>query len=580
MSPKDQQQRWNLLKYILMAVAVVFVLRYFFFAQPAAEQATYSEFLQALEGNNVAQAQISESEIEWRVRADEEWVTSTRIPGVDDADLVSQLREHGVDFSGEAGSLWSTMLGWLIPIGVFAVIWILVISRTGGRQHFFAFGRSGARVYDRGAVEVNFDSAAGVDEAKTELQEVVDILRNPARYQTLGGKLPKGILITGPPGTGKTLLALATAGEASVPFYSMSGSEFVQMFVGVGASRVRDLFDQAKRNAPCLVFIDEIDAIGKVRSGATAVGGHEEREQTLNQLLTEMDGFDPSGGVIIMAATNRPDILDPALLRPGRFDRQIVLDRPDMRGREAILRVHVRNVKLSPDVDLHTLAARTPGFAGAELANVVNEAALLAARHGEDAVGTTDFDEAIDRVMSRIERKSPIISGEEREVVAHHEMGHAMVALLIPGADPVQKVSIIPRGPAALGMTLQVPLQDKYLFTREELEDKIAVMMGGRVAEELSFQRISIGAQDDISRATDLARRMVRDFGMSERLGPLSFGEPMGSVLAFSRRSGSRVQRGHGKDYRRGSKGDRRPESRAGAGPASEQYRHSADSRQ
>jgi cell division protease FtsH len=394
----------------------------------------------------------------------------------------------------------------------------------GGHQQYLSFGRSKARVYDRGSVNVTFDSVAGVDEAKAELQEIVDFLKNPKKYQALGGRIPKGVLLVGPPGTGKTLLAKATAGEAGVPFFSMSGSEFVEMFVGVGAARVRDLFEQAKKNAPCIVFIDEIDTIGKQRGGAVALR-HDEQEQTLNQLLTEMDGFDPSQGVIIMAATNRPDVLDPALLRPGRFDRQIVVDKPDMKGREEILKVHARGVKLAPDVDLHTIAARTPGFAGAELANVINEAALLAARRGKSAVEMADLEEAVDRVMTGLERRSRALSEQEKKTVAYHEMGHALVGLLLPHADPVHRVSIIPRGMAALGMTLQLPLQDRYLFTKEELEDKIAVLLGGRAAEEIALGRISTGAQNDLYQATQLARRMVRDFGMSDKLGPLTFSD-------------------------------------------------------
>jgi cell division protease FtsH len=412
----------------------------------------------------------------------------------------------------------------VLPIIFFALLWYLLIGRVGGHQQYLSFGRSKARVYNRGSVNVTFDSVAGVDEAKAELQEIVDFLKNPKKYQALGGRIPKGVLLVGPPGTGKTLLAKATAGEAGVPFFSMSGSEFVEMFVGVGAARVRDLFEQAKKNAPCIVFIDEIDTIGKQRGGAVALR-HDEQEQTLNQLLTEMDGFDSSQGVIIMAATNRPDVLDPALLRPGRFDRQIVVDKPDMKGREEILKVHARGVKLAPDVDLHTIAARTPGFAGAELANVINEAALLAARRGKSAVEMADLEEAVDRVMTGLERRSRALSEQEKKTVAYHEMGHALVGLLLPHADPVHRVSIIPRGTAALGMTLQLPLQDRYLFTKEELEDKIAVLLAGRAAEEIALGRISTGAQNDLYQATQLARRMVREFGMSDKLGPLTFSD-------------------------------------------------------
>jgi cell division protease FtsH len=367
---------------------------------------------------------------------------------------------------------------------------------------------------------------AGVDDAKAELVEIVDFLKNPRKYQRLGGRIPKGVLLVGPPGTGKTLLARAVAGEADVPFFTLSGSEFVEMFVGVGAARVRDLFEQAKDKAPCIIFIDELDAIGKSRAGATGfVGGHDEREQTLNQLLAEMDGFDSSKGVIIMAATNRPEVLDQALLRPGRFDRQVVVDKPDVRGREAILRLHARAVVLAPNVELAVIAARTPGFAGAELANIVNEAALLAARKEKNAVEMADFEEAIDRVVAGLEKRSRVLSEKERDIVAHHEMGHAFVATSVSHADPVHKVTIIPRGIAALGMTYQLPTEDRFLLTRGELEDRIAVLLGGRVAEELVYGEVSTGAHNDLERATELARLMVTKYGMSERVGLATYGE-------------------------------------------------------
>jgi len=524
----NQQGGWPVspLQVAIAIALIIAIWAYLASASDGPERVSYSRFLEAVENREVIEARIGESEIRWKQRGTGQWWVSTRIPGVDDAEIVEQLGQSGAEITGEVSSgIWPLVLSWGIPLALLAVFWFLIFGRMGGRQQFLTFGRSQARVYRKGMVDVNFNDVAGVDEAKAELQEVVDILRNPARYQALGGRIPKGILLVGAPGTGKTLLARATAGEAGVPFYSISGSEFVQMFVGVGAARVRDLFEQAKNDAPCLVFIDEIDTIGKLRGGATLVGGHEEREQTLNQLLSEMDGFDPSRGVIIMAATNRPDLLDPALMRPGRFDRQVVVDKPDMKGREEILKVHARGVVLAPEVDLHAIAAQTPGFAGAELANVINEAALLAARHGKQSVEMADLQEAIDRVMSGLERKSRILSDEEKEIVAHHEMGHALVALLLPHTDPVRRVSIIPRGTAALGMTLQLPLQDKYLYLREELEAKLAVLMGGRVAEELCFGRISTGAQNDLYQATQLARRMVRDFGMSERAGPLTFGD-------------------------------------------------------
>ena len=533
MKPMTKQQKTFSIGYAILAIALLLLLQYLVLAPTRPVKAPYSQFLDNLSQGNIAQAQIGEHEIRWKMKDSDQWMISTRIPGMDDSEILDLLRQSGAEFTGYVSSkFWSTLLSWLVPLGLLALIWALSVGRLPGRRSFLSFGRSGARVYNKGSVEVNFDSVAGVDEAKAELREIVDFLKNPAKYQALGGRIPKGILLVGPPGTGKTLLARATAGEAGVPFYSISGSEFVEMFVGVGAARVRDLFEQAKKNAPCIIFIDEIDTIGKRRGGALSVGGHEEREQTLNQLLTEMDGFDPSQGVIIMAATNRPDVLDPALLRPGRFDRQIVVDKPDMRGREEILKVHARKIKLSPKVDLHTIAARTPGFAGAELANVINEAALLASRRNKQMVEMEDLEEAIDRVMAGLERKSRVLSEREREIVAHHEIGHALLALLLPHADPVHRVSIIPRGTAALGMTLQLPLQDRYLFTREELEDKLTVLLGGRAAEEICFGQVSTGAQNDLYQATQMAQRMVRDFGMSDRLGPLTFSNGQDPFLA------------------------------------------------
>jgi cell division protease FtsH len=468
-------------------------------------------------------------------------IVVVRIPGVDDAPLLRELETHKVEFSGriESTLVRDLIFGWLLPIGVMAAIWIFLMRRMGGGPtQALTFGRSKVKIYDRKELKTTFADVAGVDEAKAELMEVVDFLRNPQKYQRLGGRIPKGVLIVGPPGSGKTLLARAVAGEADVPFFFLSGSEFVEMFVGVGAARVRDLFEQAKEKAPCIVFIDELDAIGKSRAGATGfVGGHDEREQTLNQLLVEMDGFDASKGVIIMAATNRPEVLDAALLRPGRFDRQVVVDRPDVRGREAILRVHARHVRLAPHVSLQVIAARTPGFAGADLANIVNEAALLAARKGKDAVEQAELEDAIDRVIAGLERRSLVLSETERDIVAHHEMGHALVAFSLPHADPVHKVTIIPRGVGALGMTYQLPTEDRYLLRRAELEDRIAVLVGGHVAEELVYGELSTGAHNDLERATALARAMVMRYGMSERLGPLTFGGNGGP--GFLRRSGT-----------------------------------------
>ena len=478
--------------------------------------------------------------------------TTARIPATDDYDVVRELQTAKVEFSGRIEStFWRDLISWLVPLILMAGLWLFLMRRMGGGPtQALSFGRSKAKIYDRKELKTTFADVAGVDEAKAELMEVVDFLKNPKKYQRLGGRIPKGVLLVGPPGTGKTLLARAVAGEADVPFFFLSGSEFVEMFVGVGASRVRDLFEQAKEKAPCIVFIDELDAIGKTRAGNTGfLSGHDEREQTLNQLLAEMDGFDSSKGVIIMAATNRPEVLDAALLRAGRFDRQVVVDKPDVRGREAILVVHARNVKLAPSVDLHVLAARTPGMAGADLANIINEAALLAARKGKDAVDMADLEEAVDRVVGGLERKSRVLSEKERDIVAHHEIGHALVASSLPNADPVHKVTIIPRGVAALGATYQLPLEDRYLLTRSELEDRIAVLLGGRVAEEIIYGEVSTGAHNDLERGTELARLMVMQYGMSEALGPMTFGG--GQQSMFLRGSGLPQEREYSEESAR-----------------------------
>jgi cell division protease FtsH len=478
---------------------------------------------------------------------------TTRIPGVDDSTLVKELEAHKVEFSGRIeNTFWRDLLfGWVLPLAVMAGIWIFLMRRIGGGPtQALSFGRSKAKIYDRRELKTTFADVAGVEEAKAELVEVVDFLKNPKKYQRLGGRIPKGVLLVGPPGTGKTLLARAVAGEADVPFFFLSGSEFVEMFVGVGAARVRDLFEQAKEKAPCIIFIDELDAIGKSRAGnAGLLGGHDEREQTLNQILAEMDGFDSSKGVIIMAATNRPEVLDAALLRAGRFDRQVVVDRPDVRGREAILRVHARNVQLAPEVDLRVLAARTPGMAGADLANLINEAALLAARKGKGQVEMADLEEAVDRVIGGLERRSRVLSEKERDIVAHHEVGHALVATSLPHADPVHKVTIIPRGVGALGATYQLPLEDRYLLTRSELEDRIAVLLGGRAAEEVVYGEVSTGAHNDLERSTEMARLMVMQYGMSDKLGPLTFGG--GQQSLFLRGAGMPVERDFGEDTAR-----------------------------
>jgi cell division protease FtsH len=479
--------------------------------------------------------------------------TTTRIPAMEDSQIVKELEAAHVEFSGRIETtFWRDLIfGWLVPLGIMAGLWFFLMRRMGGGStQALSFGRSKAKIYDRKELKTTFADVAGVDEAKAELMEVVDFLKSPKKYQRLGGRIPKGVLLVGPPGTGKTLLARAVAGEADVPFFFLSGSEFVEMFVGVGAARVRDLFEQAKEKAPCIVFIDELDAIGKTRAGNTGfMSGHDEREQTLNQLLAEMDGFDSSKGVIIMAATNRPEVLDPALLRAGRFDRQVVVDKPDVRGREAILRVHARNVTLAPSADLRVLAARTPGMAGADLANIINEAALLAARKGKDAVDMADLEDAVDRVVGGLERKSRVLSEKERDIVAHHEIGHALVASSLPNADPVHKVTIIPRGVAALGATYQLPLEDRYLLTRSELEDRIAVLLGGRVAEEVVYGEISTGAHNDLERATEMARLMVMQYGMSEQLGPMTFGG--GQQALFLRSSGLSQEREYSEETAR-----------------------------
>jgi cell division protease FtsH len=442
---------------------------------------------------------------------------------VDDPSLVKELDEHKIDYSGHYESKFlSSILSWILPIGIMLLIWRYAMKKMGPGMGVMSFGKSKAKLFAESETRVTFADVAGIDEAKEELLEVVEFLRSPEKFQKLGGRIPKGVLLVGPPGTGKTLLAKAVAGEAKVPFFSISGSEFVEMFVGVGAARVRDLFSQATSQAPCIIFIDELDALGKSRR-MNVMGGHDEQEQTLNQLLVEMDGFETNKGVIIMAATNRPEILDPALLRPGRFDRQVLVDRPDINGREAILKIHSRRVLLGPDVDLRKVAGRTPGFVGADLANIVNEAALLAARKNKEVVGSTDFDEAIDRVVGGLQKKNRVMNPQEKEIVAFHESGHAIVAESVEHADPVHKISIIPRGIAALGYTQQQPTEDRYLMTRSELLDRLAVLLGGRVAEEQVFGEISTGAQNDLQRATDIARSMVTEYGMSDLLGLVTY---------------------------------------------------------
>ena len=506
----------------------MWAINVFFFAPPAPKQIPYSEFKNLLRGDKIEEVALGDKIIRGLLKKEDEKlkqgveITTVR---VDDPKLVEELEAHNVKFSGKFDESWlrDFLLAWVLPMGIIIFIWMIALKRMSPESGIMAIGKSKAKIYIDKDTGVTFNDVAGCDEAKEELKEVIDFLKTPQKYLELGGKIPKGILLVGPPGTGKTLLAKAVAGEAKVPFFAISGSAFVEMFVGVGASRVRDLFTQAQEKAPCIIFIDELDALGKARIAAPIGGGHEERENTLNQLLAEMDGFDTQKGVIIMAATNRPEILDIALLRPGRFDRQILVDRPDINGREEILKVHTKGVKLSEGIDLRILAARTPGFAGADLANVVNEAALLAARRNKKSVEMNDFEEAINRSIAGLEKKRKVMSKKEQEIIAYHESGHALVAESVPNADKVHRISIIPRGISALGYTMQLPTEDRYLMTRSELLDRLAVLLGGRVAEETIFNEISTGAQNDLERATDIARSMVKEYGMSERLGPMTF---------------------------------------------------------
>jgi cell division protease FtsH len=528
--------------YFLAAFALVLALQTYL-AHEQVTELSYAEFKQLVDAGKVTDVvvgadyvsgRLTTLDVEGILPADKiaqlkQWGGASRYfraVKVDDPKLIETLEARKIPFSGRLPATWLTNLAsWVLSVVFFLVLWGVLFRRMGaggGPGGLMAIGRSKAKVYVESETRVTFADVAGIEEAKEELREVVEFLRTPDRFRRLGGKIPKGVLLVGAPGTGKTLLARAVAGEAKVPFFSMSGSEFVEMFVGVGAARVRDLFEQAKQKAPCIVFIDELDALGKSRS-INPLGTHDEREQTLNQLLVEMDGFDPNVGVIIMAATNRPEILDAALLRAGRFDRHVALDRPDVRGREAILRVHTQKVKLGPDVDVQVVAARTPGFVGADLANAVNEAALLAARRDRTEVTMQDFDDAIDRITAGLEKKTRVMSKREKEIVAYHESGHALVASTLPHMDPVRKISIIPRGIAALGYTQQLPTQDRYLMTRSELEDRMSVLLGGRVAEELAFGDISTGAQDDLQKATDIALSMVTRYGMSETLGLRTF---------------------------------------------------------
>jgi cell division protease FtsH len=508
--------------YVLGILLLIAVGQLAFFALQTGDTILYSDFRARLREGKVQELLVGQEQITGVMTGEDGKPKKFTTVRIEDPKLLEELEAKGVKYRGEPSTWWLTQIGWIVSFIFIISLWSYLFRRMSGAEGgVMSFARSRAKIYAEDAVTVKFTDVAGVDEAEDELREIVEFLRNPKKYTSIGGRIPKGVLLVGPPGTGKTLLARAVAGEAGVPFFSLSGSEFVEMFVGVGAARVRDLFAQAQNKAPCIVFIDELDALGKVRV-QSPMGSHEEREQTLNQLLAEMDGFDARKGVIIMGATNRPEVLDPALLRPGRFDRQILVDKPDVRGREEILRIHVKNVKISDTVDLKIVAARTAGFAGADLANLVNEAALLAARRDKPAVESKDFDEAIDRVIAGLEKKR-VMSSKERRIVAYHESGHAIVASVLPGLDPVHKISIVQRGFGALGYTMQLPLEDRYLMTRTDLLHQLAVLLGGRSAEEIAFNEISTGAQNDLQRATDIARAMVTEYGMSDALGAINY---------------------------------------------------------
>ena len=518
--PRPGSAMWYVLGFlVLLALGQAFL-----YSIQSRNTVSYSDFKNRVREGRVQEVFVGEDRVRGLLKGTSDPRTrSFTAVRIEDPKLLEDLERYGVKYTGEVTSRWvGEVLSWVIPLIFLVALWSFFFRRMGGAEGgVMSFARSRAKIYADDDVKVRFSDVAGVDEAEEELREIVEFLKNPKKYTSIGGRIPKGVLLVGPPGTGKTLLARAVAGEAKVPFFSLSGSEFVEMFVGVGAARVRDLFAQAVNKAPCIVFIDELDALGKVRI-QTPMGSHEEREQTLNQLLAEMDGFDARKGVIIMGATNRPEVLDPALLRPGRFDRQVLVDKPDVRGREDILRIHVKNVKISNNVDLKVIAARTAAFAGADLANLVNEAALLAARRDKTAVEMKDFDEAIDRVIAGLEKKR-VMSDKERRIVAYHESGHAIVATVLPGLDPVHKISIVQRGFGALGYTMQLPLEDRYLMTRTDLHSQLAVLLGGRSAEEIAFGEISTGAQNDLQRATDIARSMVTEFGMSDALGAVNY---------------------------------------------------------
>ncbi|MBW4491991.1 MAG: ATP-dependent zinc metalloprotease FtsH4 [Oscillatoria princeps RMCB-10] len=534
MSIKDNPQpsRNRLIGNILFLAGLLFLLANLFLPQlfaPRIPQVPYSLFIDQVEDGEVARVFVAQNEIRYQLKpeGDQRAQVLSTTP-IFDLELPKRLEAKGIEFAAAPppkNTWFTSLLGWVLPPLIFVAIFQFFMGRGAGPQGALSITKSKAKVYVEGeATKTTFTDVAGVEEAKVELAEIVEFLKNPERFTAIGARIPKGVLLVGPPGTGKTLLAKAVAGEAGVPFFSISGSEFVELFVGAGAARVRDLFEQAKKKAPCIIFIDELDAIGKSRATGGFMGGNDEREQTLNQLLTEMDGFSAAGAtVIVLAATNRPETLDSALLRPGRFDRQVLVDRPDLSGRLAILEIYARKVKLGSDIDLKTLATRTPGFAGADLANLVNEAALLAARARRETVSQADFNEAIERVVAGLEKKSRVLNDKEKKIVAYHEVGHALVGALMPGGGKVAKISIVPRGMAALGYTLQLPTEDRFLMDEGEIRGQIATLLGGRAAEEIVFGSITTGAANDLQRATDLAERMVTMYGMSKVLGPLAY---------------------------------------------------------
>jgi cell division protease FtsH len=528
----ERRTRFHIV-YVVFALVAMLLIQEAWQRAQTVEVVPYSEFERLLKEDKISEVTVSDRHITGKLKGSESRKT-VAVANLVEPELAERLSRFGVKYTRVYEStFFRDLLSWVLPALIFFGIWFFLAKRmsSGLGGGFMSIGKSRAKIYVEAKTGVTFADVAGVDEAKAELQEVVEFLKDPKKYGRLGARVPKGVLLVGPPGTGKTLLARAVAGEAGVPFFSISGSEFVEMFVGVGAARVRDLFEQARAKAPAIIFIDELDALGRAR-GAGAVGGHDEREQTLNQLLVELDGFDPSTGLVLLAATNRPEILDPALLRAGRFDRQILVDRPDKGGRLQILRVHAKKIKLAADAELEQVAALTPGFSGADLANLVNEAALLATRRAADSVTLADFTQAIERLIAGLEKRNRVLNATERRIVAHHEMGHAIVAMALPGTDPVHKISIIPRGVGALGYTIQRPTEDRFLMTRAELENKMAVLLGGRASEEIVFRHTSTGAADDLAKVTDIARSMVMRYAMVPSLGPVAYEEERAPFLA------------------------------------------------